>query len=168
MVILTLLVLHIGCNEKPEGTVTEQPLDTSTPVEGDSTFFHFSSYHELADTPMIIGKHSEYIYDVGGVPHVVAIEGETDLNHEEFVEATRKLAGAASRFFGDLPYEKYCFILFMSEQVLGGLEHANGTTMGRPPWGFSKNPRRMTSLVGLTAHEYFHTWNVKRIPTRAP
>ncbi len=133
------------------------------PVEGDSTRFRFSSYHELADTPMIIGKHSEYTYDVGGIPHVVAIEGESDLNHQEFVEATRKMAEAANRFFGGLPYEKYCFIVFMSRQVLGGLEHANGTTMGRPPWGFSKDPRRMASLIGLTAHEYFHTWNVKRI-----
>ncbi len=133
------------------------------PVEGDTTRYHFSSYHEMIDTPMMIGKHREYTYEIDGIPHVVAIEGESDLDHQEFVEATRKMAEAASRFFGGLPYEKYCFIVFLSRQVLGGLEHANGTTMGRAPWGFSKNPRQMTSLIGLTAHEYFHTWNVKNI-----
>ncbi len=133
------------------------------PVEGDPTRFLFTSYHELIDTPMIIGKHSEYAYEVGGVPQLVAIEGETDMSHQEFVEGTRKLAEAAKRFFGGLPYEKYCFILFLSDQVVGGLEHSNGTTMGRPAWGFSNNPGRMENLLSLTSHEYFHTWNVKRI-----
>lgn len=133
------------------------------PVEGDATLFEFESYHQLIDTPMIIGKHSEYTYEVDGIPHVVAIEGETDMDHEQFVESTKKLVEAASNLFGGLPYDKYCFIVYLSEQIRGGLEHANGTTMGRPPWEFSNDPKRMESLLDLTAHEYFHTWNVKRI-----
>ena len=125
--------------------------------------FTFESYHELIDTPMLIGQHKEYTYEVGGVPHLVAIEGESDMSHQEFVEGTRKLAGAAAGFFGGLPYEKYCFILFLDPQMGGGLEHSNGTTMGNRPWGFSQDPKRMRRLLDLTSHEYFHTWNVKRL-----
>jgi predicted metalloprotease with PDZ domain len=125
--------------------------------------FDFPSYHALVDTPMLIGNHKEYTYEVAGIPHVVAIEGESDLDHQAFVEGTRKLAEAARGLFGGLPYEKYCFILFLGPGMRGGLEHLNGTTMGSRPWGFSQDPMRLERLLDLTSHEYFHTWNVKRI-----
>ena len=133
------------------------------PVEGDTTRYHFSSYHEIDRYPHDVGKHREYTYEIGGIPHVVAIEGESDLDHQEFVEATRKMAEAASRFFGGLPYEKYCFIVFLSRQVLGDSNMPTVPPWVAPPGAFPRIQGRMTSLIGLTAHEYFHTWNVKNI-----
>jgi predicted metalloprotease with PDZ domain len=133
------------------------------PIEENPHRFDFRSYDAMIDTPMLIGRHSEYTYEVGGVLHVVAIEGEGDLDHKAFVEGTRKLAEAANELFGGLPYEKYCFILYLSPRGGGGLEHANGTTMGVRAWGFSRDPKRLEDLLDLTSHEYFHTWNVKHI-----
>ncbi len=133
------------------------------PIQENPYRFDFANYDALVDTPMLIGRHSEYTYEVGGVLHVVAIEGESDLDHEAFVDGTRKLAEAANELFGGLPYDKYCFILFLSPRGGGGLEHANGTTMGSRAWGFSQDPKRLERLLDLTSHEYFHTWNVKHI-----
>ncbi len=48
------------------------------PMEGGPpTRFDFESYHELIDTPMLIGQHQEYTYEVGGIPHVAGFDTET-------------------------------------------------------------------------------------------
>lgn len=137
------------------------------PIGTDSSRFRFASYHELIDTPMIIGKHSEYNFTVAGIPHIVAIEGTTDLDHMSFVKSTKKFVETAYRFFGGLPYKKYCFILFMTEHMSGGLEHSNSTTMGKTPWGYSEDKKNMESLLHIAAHEYFHLWNVKKIKSKS-
>ena len=50
----------------------------------------------------------------------------------------------------------------------GGLEHRASTALicGRrdlPRLGETRTPEGYTTLLGLICHEYFHTWNVKRL-----
>ena len=50
----------------------------------------------------------------------------------------------------------------------GGLEHRNSTALicGRrdlPRQGEARQTEGYTTLLGLISHEYFHTWNVKRL-----
>jgi predicted metalloprotease with PDZ domain len=54
----------------------------------------------------------------------------------------------------EVPFEEYVFFYhFNPDSMGGGMEHANSTAIdsSRPP------------AVGVTAHEFFHLWNVKRI-----
>jgi predicted metalloprotease with PDZ domain len=64
--------------------------------------------------------------------------------------------------FGGLPYEKYVYFYFFSppeSNASGALEHLNSHVAFAPPGRFA-DPE---NLIGTAAHEYFHTWNVKRI-----
>jgi predicted metalloprotease with PDZ domain len=50
----------------------------------------------------------------------------------------------------------------------GGLEHRHSTALictrrDLPQHGVSNQPEGYTTLLGLVSHEYFHTWNVKRL-----
>ncbi len=50
----------------------------------------------------------------------------------------------------------------------GGLEHRNSTALickrqDLPRLGVAKQAAGYTTLLGLISHEYFHTWNVKRL-----
>jgi predicted metalloprotease with PDZ domain len=50
----------------------------------------------------------------------------------------------------------------------GGLEHRHSTVLictrrDLPQQGLRKQPEGYTTLLGLISHEYFHTWNVKRL-----
>jgi predicted metalloprotease with PDZ domain len=50
----------------------------------------------------------------------------------------------------------------------GGLEHRHSTALictrrDLPQLGARKQPEGYTTLLGLISHEYFHTWNVKRM-----
>ena len=83
----------------------------------------------------------------------------------------RKFAETAIRFWhgqGKAPFTSYLFMLNAVNDGYGGLEHRNSTALicGRratfPP-GRGAPGEGYTTLLGLISHEYFHTWNVKRL-----
>src|SRR5690606_22866842 len=72
--------------------------------------------------------------------------------------------------------QNYLFMLYASADGYGGLEHRNSTalicersdlprlTVAPPtPVPALKATDGYTTLLGLISHEYFHTWNVKRL-----
>ena len=74
-----------------------------------------------------------------------------------------------------IPYINYVFMLNAMADGYGGLEHRNSTALickrqdlPRLPRTTlapttHKQPEGYTTLLGLISHEYFHTWNVKRL-----
>ncbi|MEN9629178.1 MAG: hypothetical protein RJA10_2405, partial [Pseudomonadota bacterium] len=65
------------------------------------------------------------------------------------------------------PFKNYTFLLNAVDDSHGGLEHRNSTALicGRRdlPRQTIKPAEGYTTLLGLISHEYFHTWNVKRL-----
>ncbi len=119
------------------------------------------SYHELIDTPMLIGTFDSIDFEVEGVPHLIAILGPNNADLAVLAEDFSKIIRVCSRLFGGLPYERYAFI-FTTLTGGGGIEHANGTTIGLGSLDF-QSERGRRAVLGVTAHEFFHAWNVKRI-----
>ncbi|MES2581673.1 MAG: peptidase M61 [Pseudomonadota bacterium] len=74
-----------------------------------------------------------------------------------------------------IPFKDYVFMLNAVADGYGGLEHKNSTALickradlPRLPRTTlapttHKQPEGYTTLLGLISHEYFHTWNVKRL-----
>jgi len=61
----------------------------------------------------------------------------------------------------DCPFHSYMFIFHFSDSPgRGGMEHAYSTAITLPTKSLSGD---MESFTGVTAHEFFHLWNVKRI-----
>jgi predicted metalloprotease with PDZ domain len=67
--------------------------------------------------------------------------------------------------FGSLPYDSYLMVIHLLASSRGGLEHRDSAICDYPRLGFSGNDYE--EFVGLVCHEYFHTWNVKRIKPAA-
>jgi predicted metalloprotease with PDZ domain len=61
---------------------------------------------------------------------------------------------------GGLPYDRYLFLVHLTEKRRGGLEHARSTTLhvGR---GCFFPREQYEETLALVAHEFFHVWNVK-------
>lgn len=93
-------------------------------------------------------------------------------------------AGARGARTGKAPFDRYVFLLNTAEDGHGGLEHRASTALLASRRDLPARPRgeaRATSgaraptataaetsdgyasLLGLISHEYFHTWNVKRL-----
>ena len=77
------------------------------------------------------------------------------------VSTLRRLAPAATDWMNDRPFQTYLFIYhFPRGPAGGGMEHAYSTAIDISANRLADNP---LSLGDLTAHEFFHLWNVKRI-----
>ena len=121
------------------------------------------NYDIFVDAPALLGKFKQFQFDVAGVPHIVTITGETNFDQQKFVETVKRIVTyETQQLFNDIPYSKYVFMfnIYPGERGGGGLEHLNSTTIGLAGEKLKVDP---TSGANVTAHEFFHLWNVKRI-----
>lgn len=64
--------------------------------------------------------------------------------------------------WGEVPFPHYTFLLMLSHDAYGGLEHrASSANLYHPHFGASK--KAYEGLLELLSHELFHAWNGKRI-----
>lgn len=131
------------------------------PTGEDSYRISAPSYHQLIDTPMLIGDFVSTEFYVDGIPHLIAFLGPNNADLEQLRDEFAKIVSVCSEMFGGLPYDRYAFV-FTTLTGGGGIEHANGTTIGLGQLDF-RNERAHQAILGVTAHEFFHAWNVKRI-----
>jgi len=120
-----------------------------------------ASYHELIDAPMLIGHFDEIEFEVEGIPHLIIILGPHNADLAQLRDEFTRIVEVCSELFGGLPYDRYAFV-FTTLTGGGGIEHANGTTIGVGGLDF-QSPRGRMAVLGTTSHEFFHAWNVKRI-----
>ncbi|MBC7427076.1 MAG: M61 family metallopeptidase [Bacteriovorax sp.] len=120
------------------------------------------NYDDLIDSPIEIGCQETDGFEVNGVPHDLAFYGNL-LPHKENIKAdTKKIVEHIASFMGGFPYEKYSFITHFVPGFYGGLEHKNSTALQFDPTQIT-NRKGYINYIALISHEYFHTWNVKRI-----
>lgn len=129
--------------------------------------FKFSArnFDYLADSPFEIGHQKDFEFQVEGKKHVLSIFGEANYDPGVLTGDISTIVKANKEFWGDLPYERYVFLLELTPQGRGATEHINSTIMQTSP-GVFKNQNSYVGLLGLISHEYFHTWNVKQLRPR--
>jgi predicted metalloprotease with PDZ domain len=131
----------------------------------DPTVFVAADADWLLDCPVLVGKIETWTFDVGGVPHRVALDNRARpvaFDADKFVECIRRITKQAIEIFGNIPYEHYTYLF--SAGGGGGLEHLTSTTIGVSPQALATNP---DAHMGVIAHEFVHAWNVKRLRPRA-
>jgi predicted metalloprotease with PDZ domain len=131
-----------------------------------------ADYDELMDCPVEMGRFWSGSFVACGVPHRLVVSGATaSLDAARLLEDTRLICEAHIRFWHGHkkpPHANYLFMLHVVDDGYGGLEHRNSTALicnrkDLPRLGEAKMPEGYTTLRGLISHEYFHTWNVKRL-----
>jgi len=134
----------------------------ATALDGGPAEFTARDYDELADSPLEIGTHRTVRFTAMEKPHEIAIWGRGNVDDGRLAEDARRIVETLGALMGGLPYERYLFILHLTEKRRGGLEHARSTTLNVERTGFF--PRETyEETLGLLAHEFFHVWNVKRL-----
>lgn len=136
------------------------------PVLGQANTFSAIDYDTLVDSPFEIGTHTLHSFEVLGKPHQLAVWGQGNLPTDRLIDDIRKVIATEARLFGGLPYDRYVFLLHLSTQGYGGLEHKQCCSLLYNRLGF-RAPDQYQRFVQLVAHEFFHLWNVKRIRPQA-
>ena len=124
-----------------------------------------SDFDQLIDSPLEVGPHPSYDFAVAGVPHRwVGWGGDLPAQDPAWLHAVTQVALACCRLMGEPrpAADSYLFVLHLTEQGYGGLEHDTSTVLqfGRRSLRKPEGRRRLLQLV---AHEYLHQWNVRRL-----
>jgi predicted metalloprotease with PDZ domain len=153
------LTLHFS--ELPSGWRVATPLSL---ISGDE--FSAPNYDRLVDSPVEIGNFQESDFDeAGGHFHVIVDADPADYDMEKIVAALHKIVAAAVSWMNDRPFETYTFIYhFPRGPAGGGMEHAYSTAIDLNADAMKQS---LSVLTTVTAHEFFHLWNVKRIRPQA-
>lgn len=112
------------------------------------------TYDLLADSPIEIGNVVTIHLENAHAPIDAVIHGKLE-KLQDFETKLALICRYEISLMGGAPYERYLFIFHVGEGMGGGgMEHANATAIAAP---------NENSLLAVSAHEFFHLWNVKRI-----
>ncbi|HET8781349.1 MAG TPA: hypothetical protein VFM63_02940, partial [Pyrinomonadaceae bacterium] len=148
-------------------------------VPGQRNTFQAENFDVLYDSPFEVSNFKSILFNVKGVAHRIVIDGAGNYDPERMRRDVQKIVETQVELMGgEIPYRDYTFILHLRPGTGGGLEHANSTSLGYSPFGFTvSGGARATSaspnaaavgpdyrgFLSLVSHEFFHLWNVKRI-----
>jgi len=152
---------HDVAIDKPKGWST---IVTPLPPApgGDADRYLAPDYDTLVDSPITIGNPAVHEFEVEGVEHTLADFGEDGIFDGERAAADlRDLVATETQTWGVIPYPHYTFFNVLTGSG-NGLEHKASTMMTAPVWSTRKKSDYHRWL-GLCAHEFFHTWNGKRL-----
>ena len=148
----------------PDWKIATAPAHTGGPAEnGTKSIFsiHTSSYDELVDSPTELGKFEELDFNEGGKHYRVAVHGKPgDYDIARMAADCQKIVRAETEFMHEAPFDEYTFLYHVDPNGGGGMEHKYSTAIGLQPL---KSEQAWRAFDGVTAHEFFHLWNVKRI-----
>ncbi len=149
--------------------------------------YRAADYDELVDCPVEMGSFWSASFLACGVPHrLVVTAAPPSFDGARLLADTQRICETEIRFWhaartgarlsGQPPHQNYVFMLNAVDMGYGGLEHRNSTALicarkdlprvGTPEPASDAGVPAQTgyhTLLGLISHEYFHTWNVKRL-----
>ena len=143
----------------PQGWHIATPLSSSS-SSGDE--YSVTNYDRLVDSPVEIGAFQESDFDEAGGHFRVIIDADpADYDMAKIVAALHKIVAAATSWMNDRPFDTYTFLYhFPHGPAGGGMEHAYSTAI---ELNADVMKQSLDSFTSVTAHEFFHLWNVKRI-----
>lgn len=160
------------------GMPADMPADVRVDTWGeDAALYAFGrflapDYDALIDHPVEMGQFQVARFEVGGCRHEVVVTGHADVDFGRLVMDLRRICAQEIVLFEPqtkkAPVSRYLFLVMAVGDGYGGLEHRSSTALicsrDDLPWaGMKGTPAGYQTFLGLAAHEYFHTWHVKRI-----
>jgi len=135
-----------------------------------------ADYDDLIDHPVEMGDFALASFKAHGIPHDIVVTGRVpNLDMERLQQDLKAICETQIAFFEPktkkAPMDRYVFLTMAVGDGYGGLEHRASTALicsraDLPTTAAPKTAERSEGYVtflGLCSHEYFHTWNVKRI-----
>jgi predicted metalloprotease with PDZ domain len=137
-------------------------LGAAEPGKVDQAVGIAQNYDELVDSPAELGSFQQSTFQQDGATYHVVVDGDpADYDMAKLDQVLEKITHAEVDWMQDRPYDEYTFLYhFPRGHGAGGMEHAYGTAIDV---NADRLHTSLTPLASVTAHEFFHLWNVKRI-----
>ncbi len=124
-------------------------------LRGRAAVYSAENYDELVDGPVEIGVFQTIV--IQEHPRISAVIHGDGWKPEQFISPLQRICSYEIGLMRGAPFEQYVFIFHVGEAAKGsggGMEHATSTAIAIAS---------MQAMPGVSAHEFFHLWNVKRI-----
>jgi predicted metalloprotease with PDZ domain len=147
----------------PPGWKLATPLiDPDSQTAQPSETLHARNYDQLVDSPCDLGAFADYSFDQDGAKYRVVIDGDAkNYKPAEIIGSLKRITAAEVAWMKDHPFNHYLFIYYIPEGPAGGgMEHAYSTAIGISAQNLNSS---LAGFESVSAHEFFHLWNVKRI-----
>jgi predicted metalloprotease with PDZ domain len=134
--------------------------------------FRAEDHDALIDHPVELGTWTHVAFTACGVPHDVVITGRVRFDADRLARDLGRVCEQHVRLFGEpAPFDRYLFLTTAVGDGYGGLEHRDSTALlckrsDLPAPGQPEISEGYRTFLGLCSHEYFHSWNVKRVKPR--
>ena len=119
------------------------------------------SYDHLVDSPIEISDFREFSFQEGGANYRVVVHTAEDYDPDQILNALKAIVKTETDWMQDRPFQQYTFFYHLPHGIgHGGMEHAYSTSIETSAARLKQNS---LGLASVSAHEFFHLWNVKRI-----
>ncbi|QSX32354.1 M61 family metallopeptidase [Shewanella avicenniae] len=161
----------------PPASFSDWQVATTLPrIKGDDFGFgrfRAADYDELIDHPVEMGTFTLGSFEACGVRHDVVLTGRHHCHMPRLLKDLTEICESQIKLFGTpAPFERYLFMTQVLKSGFGGLEHRASTALHCARNELPKSmdapvDKDYRSYLTLCSHEYFHSWNVKRIKPKA-
>jgi predicted metalloprotease with PDZ domain len=163
----------IGRDWRVATTLPEATGKKGAAKRGGFGWYRATNYDELIDHPVAMGVFSSAGFTSCGVPHEIVIAGRIRADIQRLTADLARICATHIAMFGEHPpFERYVFMVHAIGEGHGGLEHRSSTALicardDLPSINHKKMSDGYANFLSLCSHEYFHSWNVKRIKPSA-
>ncbi|MES2316986.1 MAG: PDZ domain-containing protein [Pseudomonadota bacterium] len=175
---------QVDIQRPPDSAAKTWRVATSLPEQGAKRYgfgtYLAANYDELIDHPVEMGDFALATFTAHGIAHDIVITGKVpNLDMARLQVDLKALCETQIAFFEPrskrAPMDRYVFLTLAVGDAYGGLEHRASTALicARADLPSTAAPKSAEvsdgylKFLGLCSHEYFHTWNVKRIKPAA-
>jgi predicted metalloprotease with PDZ domain len=144
----------------PEGWTAASALPAR--VTGSTYSYDQTNYEILVDSPILAGRHYKHWALSPRVDLNVFADTPAELEAKpDHIEAHRRMVDQALKTFGAQHYDRYEFLLSITNQLGGiGLEHHRSSENGVSP-GYFTDWENSVVRRNLLPHEFAHSWDGK-------
>lgn len=128
--------------------------------------YQASNVDELLDSPFIASAHlKHHAFEQDGTHYHVWFYGADNPPMDKIETDFRKFTKAQTDMLGAFPVQDYHYLIqILDHKGYHGVEHSASTVISIGPEADVFNDEVWyPELLGVSSHELFHTWNVKRI-----
>jgi predicted metalloprotease with PDZ domain len=138
----------------PQGWRVAVDLPPADGADRAATAYAAADYGALVDAPVEIGRFEQVQFQAGGRPIRVVLHGDS-VDRSRLINTLTAIVNYETSLMGEAPFTEYTFFFHVGRRYGGGgMEHSNSTAIAVDSGA---------TLANVSAHEFFHLWNVKRI-----
>ena len=136
-------------------------------LKNDRRRFFASSYHQLVDCPVIISSKIHTLkFEINNTRFFLHFQGNYRGNEKTDTWLTSALAilfKEQAAIFKGYPFTEYhCLYLLNNRRQRHAVEHATSSCYSLPEEVTSSIDAMKYGVLGITSHEFWHVWNVKK------